>query len=107
MVSLGLLLASHLCLATSTTVPLYAIGIALWGLHMGFSQGLLSAMVADAAPQQARGSAFGTFNLITGLVVLIGNTAAGGLWHEVGQAAPFVAGAALSLLTLIVVWRRR
>lgn len=94
--SLGFLIAAHLTLAHATTVSAYILGTVLWGLHMGFSQGLLGAMIAAATPDHLKGSAFGTFNLMTGIVVLAGNTCAGWLWHSTGSATPFFVGAGLS-----------
>ncbi|MCB5412284.1 MFS transporter [Pseudogemmobacter sp. CC-YST710] len=99
---LSFLIAAHLTLAFATSVWLYVLGTVFWGLHMGFSQGLLGAMIAGATPAHLRGSAFGSFNLITGLVVLAGNTAAGFLWHSFGSHVPFVAGAVLSLVAMMV-----
>lgn len=104
--SLGFLIGAHLVLGLAATPWAYVLGTVLWGLHMGFSQGLLGAMIAAATPEALKGSAFGTFNLVTGVVVLAGNTLAGGLWQGLGPAAPFLAGAGLSLLALLVLWRR-
>lgn len=103
MISLGFLAAAHLLLGLASGIPAFLAGILFWGLHMGFSQGLLGALVAGAAPPALRGSAFGSFNLITGLVMLVGNTAAGWAWVSYGSAAPFLIGAALSLLAILVI----
>lgn len=99
--SLGFLIAAHLTLAYAATVWVYVLGTVLWGLHMGLSQGLLGAMIAAATPEHLKGSAFGTFNLVTGVVVLVGNTLAGWLWHSAGSATPFLVGAGLSILAMI------
>lgn len=104
---LGFLVAAHLVLAFAVSVWAYLLGTVLWGLHMGFSQGLLGAMIANATPDHLKGSAFGTFNLTTGLVVLIGNVLAGWLWQSAGTAVPFLVGAALSLLAMTVIAARR
>ena len=95
------LVAAHLTLAAADTVLLYGLGTVLWGLHMGFTQGLLGALVAGAAPERLKGSAFGMFNLVTGLVVLTGNTAAGWLWTRFDPAVPFLAGAGLSVVAIL------
>lgn len=96
--SLVFLVAAYLVLAHATSIPVFVAGIVLWGLHMGFSQGLLATLIADAAPTALRGTAFGVFNLMTGLVVLAGNVAAGLLWDAYGSYGTFVAGASLSAL---------
>jgi MFS family permease len=82
-------------------------GIALWGLHMAMSQGVLSAMVANAAPIALRGTAFGVFNLVGGLGLLLASVAAGLVWDRVGPHAPFVAGAFWCLVALLILVLRR
>jgi MFS family permease len=76
------------------------LGVALWGLHMGLTQGLLATMVAHAAPSDLKGTAFGLFNLMTGLVTLVASLVAGELWDRFGASATFYAGAGFCLLTL-------
>ncbi|GAB4067396.1 MFS transporter [Ancylobacter sonchi] len=100
-VSLVLLLAADLVLAQAGSLPAFFAGIVLWGLHMGFSQGILATLIADAAPAQLKATAFGVFNLMTGLTVLVGNVAAGWLWQAYGSSATFLASAALSVVALI------
>jgi len=103
---LGFLAAAHLVLAFAGTVWVFVLGTVFWGLHMGLSQGLLSAMIAAATPDHLKGSAFGTFNLVTGAVVLVGNTFAGWLWQSAGSTSPFIAGALLSLVAMTIIgWR--
>ena len=77
-------------------------GVALWGLHMGVTQGLLSALVADQAPEQLRATAFGIFNFAAGVAVLLASLMAGFLWQWIGPAATFVAGAAFTAVGLLV-----
>ena len=72
----------------------------LWGVHMGITQGLLATMVADAAPAELRGTAFGFFNLVSGLAMLAASVLAGLLWDTMGAAYTFYAGAAFCALTL-------
>ncbi len=79
-----------------------AIGVALWGLYLGLSQGLLSAMVADTAPPDLRGTAFGLFNLVTGGALLVASLLAGWLWHAYGPRATFTTGAAFSITTVLL-----
>ena len=75
--------------------------MALWGLHLGLTQGLLSALVADAAPVQARGTAFGVFNLLSGLALLAASTLAGVVWDLAGPAVTFEVGGGFALAALI------
>ena len=77
-------------------------GIALWGVHMALTQGLLTKLVADHAPDDLRGSAFGFFNLATGVTLLIASVVAGLLWDIVGSQATFLAGAAFALLAALM-----
>ena len=76
------------------------IGVALWGLHMGFTQGLLTALVADSAPSELRGTAFGMYNLLTGVALLAASIIAGALWDWIGPQATFLCGAAFAALAL-------
>jgi MFS family permease len=90
------LVASDLVLAAAAGLGALAVGVALWGLHMGLTQGLLAALVAKAAPAALRGTAFGIFNLASGVAMLAASAIAGALWQYVGPAATFWAGAALA-----------
>ncbi len=106
---LFVLLVADLVLASSNHWSVVLLGVGLWGVHMGMTQGLLATMVADAAPADLRGTAFGFFNLMSGIAMLIASVTAGLLWDQLGAAFTFYAGAAFCLLTLIglgVRWRR-
>ena len=92
----ALLIAADLVLAFGASLATTALGVALWGLHMGFTQGLLAALVADASPAARRGTAFGVFNLVTGLALLAASVLAGVLWDAGGPQLTFLAGAALT-----------
>ncbi len=96
-----ILIASDLILASSTTPVGVAIGVALWGLHMGLTQGLMATLVADAAPSELRGTAYGVFNLVSGVALLAASLIAGGLWDAVGPRGTFLAGAAFAGLSLV------
>jgi MFS family permease len=100
-VGLVFLIAADLVLGLVGSIAGVALGVALWGLHMGFTQGLLATLVADAAPPELRGTAFGVFNLVTGVVLLMASVIAGGLWDIAGPEGTFLAGAAFSALALI------
>jgi MFS family permease len=91
------LVAADIVLALASGIAAFAAGIVLWGLHMGLTQGLLAAMVANAAPEDRRGTAFGVFNLASGIAMLAASVIAGALWQYVGPAATFWAGAGLAL----------
>lgn len=99
-IGLLLLVAADLILALTSGLIGVAIGVALWGLHMGFSQGLLSALVADAAPAELRGMAYGMLNLSTGVALLAASVIAGILWDATGPQATFLAGAGFAALAL-------
>ena len=100
------LLAADLVLATSSHWSGVLGGVALWGIHMGITQGLLATMVADTAPADLRGTAYGFFNLVSGLAMLLASVCAGLLWDSFGAAFTFYAGAAFTLLALLALaWR--
>ncbi len=98
----AVLVAADLALAGAAGVAALSAGVALWGVHMGLTQGLLSAMVAATAPPERRGTAFGVFNLGCGVAMLAASVLAGALWHYVGPQATFIAGAALAAAAIAV-----
>jgi MFS family permease len=95
------LIVADLVLAFAGGVGFALLGVALWGLHMGLTQGLLSAMVADTAPAELRGTAFGLFNLAGGIAVLLASIGAGVLWDGYGPVATFAVGAGVTAAGLV------
>jgi MFS family permease len=105
-IGLVVLVAGDVLLAVANHGGILWCGIALWGLHMALTQGLLATMVADTAPPSLRGTAFGVFNLASGVALLVASALAGLLWDRLGGASTFIAGAAISLLALAVLaWK--
>mgnify|MGYP000138512161 CR=1 FL=1 len=100
-IGMGLLIAADLTFAMMPGLIGVFTGLALWGVHMGFSQGVFSSLVADTAPTHLRGTAFGMLNLITGLAILLASVLAGLLWDTVGAQGTFFAGAALACVALV------
>ena len=97
----AVLVLADVVLATASTIWLVMVGIALWGVHMGLTQGLLATMVTDTAPATLRGTAFGAFNLVSGVAMLAASALAGLLWDRFGPTGTFVAGAVFSLISLV------
>jgi MFS family permease len=97
---LVVLLVAHIVLALASGVAGVACGVILWGLHMGLTQGLLATLVADTAPAELRGTAYGMFNLLTGLALLAASIIAGALWDMTGPGGTFLAGAAFTGLAI-------
>ena len=101
------LIGADLLLASASDWTLVLAGVALWGVHMGMTQGLLSAMVADTAPADLRGTGFGLFNLVSGVAMLAASAIAGLLWQYAGSSFTFYFGAGFAALTLIgLLWSR-
>lgn len=100
-VGCGLLLAADLVLAFTTGLAGVATGVAFWGLHMGFTQGLLATLVADTAPPELRGTAYGFFNLFSGVALLVASVLAGALWDKLGPQSTFFGGAAFTAIALV------
>lgn len=94
------LIAADITLALSHHWSTLLIGVGLWGIHMGMTQGLLAAMIAHTAPAELRGTAFGMFNLISGIALLLASTGAGILWEILGAASTFYAGAVICAIVL-------
>jgi MFS family permease len=99
-IGVAFLIVADLVLALGATSIWLMVGTALWGLHMGLTQGLLATLVADTAPEDMRGTAFGIFNLISGIAVLMASIVAGALWDIYGPKMTFLAGAAFTFLAL-------
>ena len=97
---IAFLIVADIILAMGSTVLPIMLGVVFWGLHMGFTQGLLATLVADTAPTDLRGTAFGVFNFAIGIAMLIASVIAGGLWDAYGPAATFLAGAAFTAVAL-------
>ncbi|AOT43862.1 MFS transporter [Enterobacter ludwigii] len=98
---LVVLIAADIVLALSTHWTGIIIGVALWGMHMGMTQGLLAAMVAKTAPADLRGTAFGLFSMVSGVGLLMASVGAGAIWELWGAEYTFYAGAVICLLTLL------
>ena len=104
------LIAADLVIGASASVAALFAGVVLWGTHMGLTQGLLATLVADTAPAALRGTAFGVFNLVSGVALLAASVLAGWLWSAFGPGATFFAGAGFSaaaLAGLLAVTRSR
>lgn len=105
---LATLIAADVMLGLSSHLTGIFIGIVLWGLHMGLTQGLLAAMVADTAPAELRGTAYGFFNLCSGIAMLAASVLAGELWERLGASFTFYGGVVFSLFALgVLAWREQ
>jgi MFS family permease len=103
---LAVLVAADLVLAGNDHWTMVLLGVALWGVHLGITQGLLARMVADATPADLRGTAYGFFNLVSGMAMLVASVLAGLLWDRLGASFTFYAGAMFCVLTLAGLWVR-
>ncbi|WP_248800353.1 MFS transporter [Pseudomonas sp. MWU13-2105] len=103
---LVLLILADIALADVQSISGLLLGVALWGLHMGFSQGILATLVADTTPADLKGTAFGVFNLISGVALLLASVIAGWLWQVHGAATTFYVGAAFSATALCLLFAR-
>lgn len=99
-VGLVALIVADMVLAASNHWGVVLIGVALWGVHMGITQGLLATMVADTAPADLRGTAYGFFNLVCGMALLVASVVAGLLWDRFGPTVTFHAGAIFCVVAL-------
>jgi MFS family permease len=102
-IGLGVLMAADLLLAFHASPTGLLGGIALWGLHLGVTQGLLTRMIADTAPAELRGTAYGVFNLVSGVAMLLASVLAGLLWDRAGPSATFLAGLVFASVSLLLV----
>jgi len=100
MIGLLALIIADVVLALATSPSTTFVGAAFWGLHMAFTQGLLSKLIADTAPATLRGTAFGLFNLVSGIALLLASVIAGALWSKFGASATFYAGAGFAVAAM-------
>lgn len=103
---LAVLILADLILASSAHWAVVLAGVAVWGVHMGMTQGLLAVMVADTAPADLRGTAYGFFNLVGGMALLVASLVAGVLWDALGASATFLTGALFSAVAFLMLYRR-
>jgi MFS family permease len=101
LLGLAILVGADVVLALCHHWSSLLAGVALWGVHLGMTQGLLAAMVADVAPTDLRGTAFGFFNLVSGVAMLVASVVAGLLWQRVGPVGTFGVGAGFCLLAML------
>jgi MFS family permease len=104
---LVVLIAADLVLASGNHWTTMLAGVTLWGIHMGMTQGLLATMVADTAPSDLRGTAYGVFNLVSGLAMLFASGVAGWLWDRHGAETTFLGGAVFAGIALVGLLIRR
>jgi len=103
-----LLVAADLVLASSASVSAVLLGVVLWGVHLGITQGLLATMIAHAAPADLRGTAYGFFNVVSGIALLVASALAGLLWDLHGASFTFYAGAVFAIAALLcLAWAPR
>ncbi|WP_425248636.1 MFS transporter [Chelativorans salis] len=98
---LALLVLAEVTLAFASGLIAVAIGVTLWGFHMGYTQGLFATLVADTAPAELRGTAYGIFNLVTGVAMFLASVIAGAFWDQLGSQSTFLVGAIFAVLTLL------
>jgi MFS family permease len=99
---LVMLIAADMVLAYAHGMAAVAVGVSLWGLHLGMTQGLLATMVADTAPAHLRGTAFGFFNLASGIAMLVASVLAGLIWDRLGPGVTFCVGAVFAFVALLM-----
>lgn len=104
---LVVMMAADLVLALGSHWSTVLVGVVLWGVHLGATQGLLATMVADAAPMDLRGTAYGFFNLVSGVAMLLASVIAGLLWDTLGASVTFYAGAVFCLIALVILMGHR
>ncbi|MCA8024791.1 MFS transporter [Burkholderia cepacia] len=103
-IGMVLLIAADLVLGIGKSITSMIVGVAVWGLHMGFTQGVLAAMVSETSPMTLRGTAFGVFNLVGGVSMLLASVIAGAVWERFGASITFFTGAALVIVPLCLCW---
>jgi len=101
LIGVAFLIAADVVLGYSASLWMLALGVGLWGLHMAFTQGLLATMITDTTPPELRGTAYGVFNLVCGIAMLVASVIAGLLWDQFGPSVTFFTGAAFTTVALL------
>ena len=104
LIGVAFLIAADVVLGYTTSLWMLALGVGLWGLHMAFTQGLLATMVTDTTPPELRGTAYGVFNLVCGVAMLVASVIAGLLWDQFGPSVMFFTGAAITTVATLALW---
>ena len=104
LVGVAFLISADVVLGYTTSLWILALGVGLWGLHMAFTQGLLATMVSDTTPPELRGTAYGVFNLVCGVAMLVASVIAGLLWDQFGPSVMFFTGAAITTVATLALW---
>lgn len=101
LIGVAFLIVADMILGFTTNLPMLVLGVSFWGLHMAFTQGLMATMVTDTTPQELRGTAYGIFNLVCGIAMLVASIIAGILWDKFGASVTFLTGAAFTTIAFI------
>ena len=104
LIGVAFLIAADVVLGYTASLWMLALGVGLWGLHMAFTQGLLATMVTDTTPPELRGTAYGVFNLVCGVAMLVASVIAGLLWDQFGPSVMFFTGAAITTVATLALW---
>jgi MFS family permease len=107
MLGAAVLVLANLMLAAANDVTVVLLAVVLWGLHMGLTEGVFTAMIADAAPADLRGTAFGVFNLMRGVLLLMASVIAGLMWEHGGPSATFITAAVLAAFSMLLLMASR
>ena len=110
LIGIVLLIIANIILAMADDFFMLVLGIIFWGMHMAFTQGLLATMVTDTTAPEIRGTAYGIFNFVCGIAMLLSSIIAGILWDQLGSSSTFIAGAigaALACICLLVIYIRQ
>jgi MFS family permease len=79
-----------------------------YGLYYGMAYGTAKAMLSDLVPADLRGTAFGTYNAVLGILDFPASLIAGllwsgaGSWQGFGPSAPFFFGAGLATIAIVM-----
>jgi MFS family permease len=91
----------YLGFALSSSIWEIWLLFAVYGIFYGICEGAAKAFVADMVPAERRGTAYGLYNGVVGLIALPASLIAGILWDRIAPAAAFYFGAVLALLAMV------
>lgn len=98
------LILSDVVLAMASGPWVGLLGVVLWGLHFGMTQGVLATLVVDSAPEPLRGTAFGAFSLLSGFALVASGALGGMVWDAWGPSTLFWLATGAATLSLATAW---
>ncbi len=98
---IAILIAADVILYSAPNLMVLFLGVALWGLQIGTTQGVSVALIIDIVPDHLRGTALGVFYLISTIATIISGAGAGTIAEAYGEGMTFFASSIVAILAIL------